>query len=363
MKKIRVDLKEKGYDIIVGSGILGSLGSRIKDMGRIDSVVAITNPCIKKLWGGGLSKFLNRNGIYLKFMEIADTEKSKSAKTALGLLNRIAVFGRSRTILIIAFGGGVVGDVAGFVASVYKRGVPYIQLPTTLLAQVDSAIGGKVALDLDAGKNLVGSFYQPRLVFSDMDFLKSLPKKQIINGLAEVVKCAIIKDAALFQFLENNISGILKLDARVLEHIVARTSLIKARIVEQDQFDRLGVRMVLNYGHTIGHAIETAGGYTKRYSHGEAVSIGMTAANFIAARLDRISEEMELRIGRLFKRAGLPTRAKGLNRKKIYEAHLFDKKFSGGRNLFVLPEGIGKAAFAENVSMDLVKKAIDMVCG
>jgi len=363
MRSIRVHLKEKGYDIVVGSGIIGSFGNLLNTLDCGNYAVIVTNPSIKRLWGRRVSGSLKKSGIGVRFEGIADTEKSKSIKTAFSLLNKIAGEGKSKRLFIIAFGGGVVGDLAGFVASIYKRGVPYVQLPTTLLAQADSAIGGKVAIDLKVGKNLAGAVYQPRLVFSETDFLKSLPKRQIVNGLAEIIKCAVIKDPQLFEFLEKNLDKLLVLDKSSTGQAIAAASRIKAQAVEQDEFDKLGVRVMLNYGHTIGHAIETASGYSKKYFHGEAVSIGMAAAAFISSELGIIPQPDFERILRLLENSGLPVIAEGVAPRRIYEAHLYDKKFSGGKNRFVLPAGIGRVKIVEGVPDKLIKKAIGLVCG
>lgn len=362
MKQIRVGLKKRGYDIVIGSAALGSLGRLLKKAGCDGAAMIITNPSIKKLWGKKIASSLKNSGIEATFLEIADTEKSKSIATSLNLLNKISSSSRSKKVFIIALGGGVIGDVGGFVASIYKRGTPYIQMPTTLLAQVDSAIGGKVAIDLKVGKNLAGAFYQPRLVISDTAFLSTLPKRQIANGLSEVIKCAVIKDPFLFNFLERNLSRILRLDKSGVEYVISKTSAIKARLVEKDEYDRLGIRIALNYGHTIGHAIEAASGFSKRYTHGEAVSIGMAAANFMSVQRGLLSEPVSQRIQRLLEKTGLPVKVKGVDPRKIYDAHLHDKKFTGGKNRFVLISGIGKVRIVEGISEKLVKKAIAAVC-
>ena len=363
MKTIKVHLKEKSYSIIVGKNILGSFGNYLKNLKIGDHAIVITTPIIKKIWGKDLSGLLHRDGFDVKFHEIADTEKSKSAQACLKLLNRIAVYGRSKKIFIIAFGGGVVGDLAGFTASVYKRGIPYVHLPTTLVAQVDSSIGGKVAIDLTVGKNLIGAFYQPRLVFSEIEFLKTLPPREIKNGLSEIIKYGVINNRPLFEFLENNLERVLKLEKKPIEFIVSLSSQIKARVVERDEFDRLGVRAVLNYGHTIGHAIEAGSGYSKNYTHGMAISVGMIAANFIARELGLLSDEEYGRIDNILRRAGLPTRVKGIAPDKIYEAHFYDKKFRDSKNRFILPLRVGKVRIVENIPQRLIRKTIAFICG
>jgi 3-dehydroquinate synthase len=362
MKKIHVGLKKRGYDVVIGNGVVASMGRFLKKAGCEGSAIIITNPAIKRYWGIKVASVLKKSGIEASFLEIPDTEKSKSIATSLKLLNRLTLKAKSKKIFIVALGGGVVGDVAGFVASIYKRGVPYIQVPTTLLAQVDSAIGGKVAIDLKAGKNLAGAFYQPRLVLSDTAFLSTLPKRQILNGLSEIIKSAVIKDPALFKFIENNLKRILRLDKAATARIISRTSAIKARLVEKDEYDRLGIRIALNYGHTIGHAIEAASGFSKKYMHGEAISVGMTAANFIAVKLGLLSKAISRRITRLLENAGLPTKARGIDPKKVYAAHLHDKKFIGAKNRFVLISGIGRVTIEERIPAKLIKEAIAAVC-
>lgn len=363
MKVIKVDLKERRYDVIVGENILRNFGKSLKrlDMGR--DAIFITNPTINKYWGKRVGQILKAEGFKTNFIEVPDTEKSKSAGGAFRLLNQIAEYGKSRKLFITAFGGGVVGDLGGFVASVYKRGVPFVQLPTTLVAQVDSAIGGKVAIDLAVGKNLIGSFYQPRIVFSETEFLSTLSRKQIRNGLSESIKYGVIKDNALFEFIDRNVKRALMADLKTLEFIVCRASQIKAKIVERDEFDNKGSRAILNYGHTIGHAIEAAAGYSKRYAHGMAISAGMAAANFISNKMGLLTSAESQRIGMLLEKAGLPTKVKGVLAKEIYGAHLYDKKFIGRKNRFVLPVKIGEAKIFEDIPERFVREAIGLICG
>jgi 3-dehydroquinate synthase len=273
------------------------------------------------------------------------------------VIKELARFDQKKKVFIIAFGGGVVGDLAGFVASVYKRGINYVQIPTTLLAQVDSAIGGKTAVDLDLGKNLVGAFYQPRLVFSEVSFLKSLDMTQLRCGMAEVIKYAVIKDRKLFNFLENKYPLILRKNPAALETIIYACSRIKAKIVTHDEKEVSGLRSILNFGHTIGHAIEAASGY-KGYNHGQAVSLGMLVAVDLSKKLGLIDLNSALRIRSLIKLYGLPLRLKGVKVDRIIRAHYHDKKFSGKENKFVLTGGIGKPRIVRNIKLDLIKEAI-----
>ena len=260
---------------------------------------------------------------------------------------------------MVALGGGVTGDVAGYVASIYKRGIPYIQIPTTLLAQVDSAIGGKTAIDLPSAKNLVGSFYQPRIVISDIRFLNTLGKRVAISGLGEIIKYGIIEDRRLFVYLEKNIRRIRRFDRDSLEHIICRSSAIKARIVEKDEYDKKGTRARLNFGHTIGHAIESACGYSKQYYHGEAVGIGMITASMIAARKGMLKEDALRRIIGLVKKAGLPTAiSRKISMAKIMKAQRYDKKIIHGVNRFVLPLDIGRVKICENIPERLIRAVI-----
>ncbi len=261
MNSIRVNLKERYYDIIPGKHILAQSGRLIRGLNLGRDVYIITNASIKDRYGAILEKSLTNAGFKSKFTQVLDSEKSKSLETAYSVINDLANYDKKKQICVIAFGGGVIGDLAGFIASIYKRGIPYIQIGTTLLAQVDSSIGGKTAVDLKTGKNLVGSFYQPKLVISDVSLLETLDLRQLRSGLAEVIKYGIIKDPVLFKYLENNsnvIAGDL-IKTLNLEFIISRCARIKAKVVEQDEKEKKGIRTILNFGHTIGHAIEAEG--------------------------------------------------------------------------------------------------------
>ena len=358
MKKIRVHLKERSYDILIGAGLLKKAGSYIKKLGIGGDAVVITNKEILRLYRRSLEASLKKCAFTVKFETVPDSEKAKSSPTALKLISRIAAYDRRRSLFIIAFGGGVVGDLAGFVAATYKRGIPYVQIPTTLLAEVDSAIGGKTAIDLNIAKNLVGAFYQPKLVISDISFIETLPVRQIRNGLAEIIKYAVIEDPRLFAFLEKNFNKILLGDRAALEYVIARSSAIKARAVEADEYDKTGVRAVLNFGHTVGHAIEAASSYSSGYNHGEAIAVGMIAACDMALKLKLIARRDEERIRSLIRRVGLPDRIKGLSLSKIYGALMHDKKFTAGRMRLVLPISIGRVKVAEGVGAKIVKDAV-----
>ncbi|MDP2831373.1 MAG: 3-dehydroquinate synthase, partial [Candidatus Omnitrophota bacterium] len=351
------NLGKRSYSIVIGGGILDQLGAYLKKMDIGADAFIISNAFLKNKYGAKLSQVLSGNGFNCYFKLVADSEKSKSIQTASAVIKELAKFDQEKKVFIIAFGGGVVGDLAGFVASVYKRGIHYIQIPTTLLAQVDSAIGGKTAVDLDLGKNLVGTFYQPRLVFSEVNFLKSLDIMQVRCGMAEVIKYAVINDPKLFNFLENKYQEVLQRNPAALEIIINACSRIKAGIVTQDEKEASGLRSILNFGHTIGHAIEAAGGY-KGYNHGQAVSLGMIVAVNLSKRLGLIAVKSAVRIKNLIELYGLPVKIKGVAVAKIIRAHYHDKKFSGKENKFVLIRGIGKPTIVRNIKLDLIKEAV-----
>jgi 3-dehydroquinate synthase len=357
MKIIKVNLGKRTYNIAVGRGILRALPRHIAGIGIGKDAYIITNSFLKKSFGGLVSKILKKSDFTVRFKTVADGEKSKSFKAASEILNDLSGYDKRKRIFILALGGGVVGDLAGFVASIYKRGTPLIQVPTTLLAQVDSSIGGKTGVDLKEGKNLSGTFYQPKLVLSDTDLLNTLDKRQLRAGLAEVIKYAVIKDKQLFSYLENNLKDILKRKAVPLEFVVARSSAIKAAIVAKDETEEKGLRTILNFGHTLGHAIEAAAGF-KRYNHGEAVALGMLLACDLSKRLKLLDAGVAKRIEQLILAAGLPTKAKGLKIARIIKAYYHDKKFKGSRNRFVLIAGIGKTKIVENIPLALVKEVL-----
>ena len=357
MKIIPLNLKKRSYKIVVGAGVIKRLSkfSARLNIGRDGYVV--TNSFLKNKYGKLLSSVLKNAGYSVRFKSVADSEKSKSIAVASAVIKDLSTYDLKKRLVLFAFGGGVIGDLCGFVASVYKRGVPYIQVPTTLLAQVDSAIGGKTAVDLIQGKNLIGSYYQPRLVLSDINFLKTLNLRQIQSGLSEVIKYAVIKDAVLFNYLEKNYADILDLKPGALEFIVSRCSKIKAEIVGQDEKEEKGVRTILNFGHTIGHAIEAAAGY-RGYNHGEAVAIGMLVASDISVKSGLLDARILVGIENLIKKIGLPVKITTLTPESIIKAHYRDKKFIADKNRLVLITNIGKAKVVSGVPLEAIKEAL-----
>jgi 3-dehydroquinate synthase len=358
MKLIKLQLKKRSYNIIVGSDTIKFLGRYISRLNIGDTAYVITNAAIKNKYGKILSRTFRQYGFNLIFKLIPATEKSKSLERASSIIKDMAGCDRKAKVFIVAFGGGVIGDLASFIASIYKRGIPYINIPTTLLAQVDSGIGGKTAVDLTEGKNLVGTFYQPRLVFSDVGLLRTLNPRQIKTGLAEVIKYGVIKDPSLFVYLEEKYKDILELKPTALEFIVSRCSQIKAKVVQQDEREEKGIRTILNFGHTIGHAIEAALNY-KKYNHGEAVALGMLIASDISNKLGLLGQVVLKRIERLIGKVGLPTKIKNIPLTDIIEAHYRDKKFIGSVNRFVLIKDIGRIKIVENIPLKIIREAIE----
>ncbi len=356
--RISVNLKERSYDIFIGFNQLRSLGNFIKKLDLGNHAVIITNPKIKKLYQSKITPGLKKNNNQTTYIEIPDSEKSKSLNCLKSAIGKIVKIDIKTRLFIIALGGGVVGDLGGFIAAVYKRGIPYIQIPTSLLAQVDSSIGGKVAVDLPQGKNLLGAFYQPKMVFCDSSFLQTLNLRQLKTGLAEVIKYGIIADKQLFEFLENNYHKVFKLEKDALNYIINQSAAIKARVVSEDERETKGIRTILNYGHTIGHAIEAACGYEADYTHGEAISIGMVCAAEIAHHLNLCSLKTLGRIESMISIAGLPIHIKNVPLAKIMKTYLHDKKFIRGKNRFVLPTNIGKVEVHENIPENLIKKVV-----
>ncbi|MBU0671843.1 MAG: 3-dehydroquinate synthase [Candidatus Margulisbacteria bacterium] len=369
MAKIKVELKDRSYDIIVGSGILDELGENIKDEQLGKKIFIITDPLVNDLYGDKLRSGLK--GFTHQTLEVPCGERYKNLKMASSLYDQLVKSAAHRDSVIIALGGGVIGDLAGFVAATYMRGINLIQVPTTLLAQVDAAIGGKTGVNHSRGKNLIGAFYQPKKVYIDIQALSTLPARELRTGLAEVVKYGVIEDADFFKFLEANSHHLntkafespdtLRAALKVWQIIVAESAKIKAKVVAKDETET-GLRMILNYGHTIGHAIEALTRY-KAYNHGEAVAIGMVAAARIANRMKMINQEAVLRIVNLLEKLGLPIEVKGLSAKKIINALQIDKKVREGKVQFVLPEKIGKVVIRNNLALKTINSVLaEMGC-
>lgn len=340
MEGIRVELGERSYNIFIDSNILAGLGERLKRFELSGRCVVVSNPTVFGLHGGLVINSLEKAGFDAKVVLIPDGEEYKELLWVYYIYGELLKYRLDRKSALIALGGGVIGDITGFAASTYMRGISFIQIPTTLLAQADSSVGGKTGVNHPLGKNMMGTFYQPRLVWTDVETLKTLPGNEFAAGMAEIIKYGVIWDEGFFGFLEQNRSRILELEADALGYIIRRSCEIKAEVVSRDETEA-GLRAILNYGHTIGHAIETVTGYT-RFLHGEAVAIGMNIEARLASMLGILDKKSADRIRSLINAyklpAGMPS---DVDARKIISAMQLDKKAVEGRLKFILPEKIG----------------------
>lgn len=363
MAKVKVNLEENSYDISVGVETLPEIGSSIEEGHWGGEILIITDPLVNELYGDAVRAGLKRRN---RTIEVPRGERHKDLKEAAKLFDQLMKYKAHRDALIIALGGGVIGDLAGFVAATYMRGINYIQVPTTLLAQVDAAIGGKTAVNHPRCKNMIGCFYQPKAVFTDVKTITTLPARELRTGLAEVVKYGVIEDAEFFKFLEANAHHLntkafeekdtLRAALKLWQTIIFESTKIKARIVEKDEKES-GLRMVLNFGHTVGHAVESLTRY-RAYNHGEAVSIGMVAAALIAQKMRILDADAVQRLIELLEKIGLPCEVKSLPAAKIISAMGIDKKVIGGKFNIVLPERIGKVVVRNDVPLHHIKSAL-----
>ncbi len=367
MEKLTLALKSSHTDIYIGEEILSKLGSYLLKAKLPGRVIVISDSNVSKIYGGVVKHALRSSGLKCDVLSLPQGERTKSIEFAKKLCKSLLEMGARRDCVLLALGGGVIGDLTGFVASTYMRGVDLIQVPTTLLAQVDAGIGGKTGVNTEEAKNIIGTFYQPKIVFSDVAALITLPPKEIRNGLAEVIKYGVIADPSLFELLEKQIQH-LKLpklagakDIRPLlsiwKNIVKRSAAIKVSVVRADEREMTGKRLVLNFGHTVGHAIEALEGY-KGLSHGESVAVGMVAASRIALKLKLIKKEKAGRIEALIKAANLPAEIKGLDAEDIIAKLILDKKVRDGKIVFVLPRSIGSIVIKNDVPVRIVRQVL-----
>ena len=358
MRIVQVPLANRSYAIKVGGGWLARLGAECAQLQLGQPCAVITDFNVGKKFAQAALKSLAASGFEPVLITVPAGEKSKRIAVVEKCYDQLAAQRLERKSFIIALGGGVVGDLAGFVAATYLRGIPFVQVPTTLLAQVDSSVGGKTGVNLAAGKNLVGAFYQPQLVLCDLVALRTLPQREYISGLAEVIKYGIIYDAILFAQLERNLSKLLGRDAETLADVIARCCEIKADVVGQDETEG-GLRAILNFGHTIGHAIENSFGYGK-FLHGEAIAIGQVAAAKLSHKILGLPSGDVERIEKLFTQAGLPVKIKltSAQRQKLFTAMKLDKKVSAGEIKFVLAEKIGKVGWGQKVPQVLIEEVL-----
>jgi 3-dehydroquinate synthase len=347
LHEIFLELGSRSYPIYIETGLFDQLSIHLPKEGEI---ALVTNPIINDLYGHKIGEII---GNYNKVI-VPDGEEAKDWKELEKLLGRLLDFGLDRKSTIIAFGGGSIGDLAGFTASIYMRGIKLIQIPTTLLAMVDSSIGGKTAINHPKGKNLVGRFHQPEKVIIDPSFLSTLPERELRSGMAEVIKYGIISDSVLFRLLEEK--KLRDFTLKDKEEIIVRCVAIKTRFVENDEEDNKGIRAALNLGHTLGHAVEILSDH--EINHGEAVSMGIVAASWISKEDGYISESNYNKIITLIESYGLPTHLPNLDKKNIIKVMHRDKKAEAGQIRFVLPTGIGKTPLLKYVSTGQLTRMI-----
>jgi 3-dehydroquinate synthase len=354
---VEVQLGPRSYTIHIGRGNLSSLGDLAQTVCKASHAVIITDEHVEKPHGLSAAESLAAAGAVVDLLVVEAGEQSKSVESAAGLWNKLLELGADRKTLVVAVGGGVVGDLAGFVAATFARGLNYVQVPTSLLAQVDSSVGGKVGINLAGAKNMVGAFWQPAAVLVDTALLATLPEREYRAGLAEVVKYGVILDAEFFGYLESHASELTNREGETLRHVVARCCQLKADVVAGDEREQTGLRAVLNYGHTFCHALETVTGYDK-YLHGEAVSIGMLCASRLAERLGRVDEQFTQRQHKLLTALGLPVEFPAVDHRAVLTAMSHDKKTEHGQLRFVLPTRLGHVELVDGVGQDDVLAAL-----
>lgn len=355
MKKVDIDVGTASYEVRIGNGLLERTGLWMKELGYGGRAVIISDDTAYGLHAGPLRLSLINTGFDVTDIVVPPGEEHKTLETAETLYGELAGASTERTTPVFALGGGVIGDMAGFVAATYLRGLPLVQIPTTLLAQVDSSVGGKTAVDYGGYKNMIGSFYQPRLVIADTDTLRTLPDIEYVNGLGEVIKHAAIRNALFFEFLEKNMTLILSKDEAILQAVVADNVRIKADVVSKDERET-GIREILNYGHTIGHAVETVSGF--KLKHGQAVALGMVAAARLSSRMGVLPPVDVARLEDLVAAAGLPVHFPDIDRRAVLAAMKKDKKVRLDKIRFVLLRTLGHAFMSEDVDMSLVEEVI-----
>jgi 3-dehydroquinate synthase len=360
MQEIMVGLGDRAYPVLIGPGLVARAGELIGGYLKQPRMAVVTDRTVQSLHGAALSEALAERRIAVHEVVIEPGEQTKSFQGLADLSERLLALQLDRGDMILAFGGGVVGDLAGFAAAIYKRGIDFIQVPTTLLAQVDSSVGGKTAIDTAQGKNLVGAFHQPRLVLADLDVLATLPDRQMRAGYAEVVKYGLLGDFGFFEWLEANGAAVLARQPQALERAVARSVQMKADIVSEDERETSGRRALLNLGHTFGHALEAETGFGEALLHGEAVALGCAMAFRFSARQGLCSGQEAERAAAAIRAAGLPARLADIGAgpypaERLLQHMAQDKKAEQGRLNFILAEGIGRAFVARDVDAGAVR--------
>ncbi len=358
MQRIDLRLGKRGYPILIGPGLLGQ-AELLREHAGAAKLLVVTDEVVAPLWLPRLEQGLA--GRPFASCVLPGGESQKTLGNVAAIIDALVAARLNRDGLVLALGGGVIGDIAGFAAASYQRGIAFVQLPTTLLAQVDSAVGGKTGVNHPGGKNLIGAFHQPNAVITDTDTLSTLPDRELRAGFAEIVKAALVADAAFFEWLESNAARVLVRNADALEHAIRRACEIKAAIVAEDEREE-GRRAVLNLGHSFGHAIETGAGYG-RVLHGEAVAAGMVLAAELSARLGRLPGADALRVRELLSRSGLPVDPPRLGRAKMLELMGMDKKVAGGRLRLILLDAIGKPVVSADYAQDTLETLLEERAG
>ena len=354
MTSVAIRTGRSQYDVLVGSALLETAGSTIANALRGPSCAIISDANVAPLFADRLTASLTSAGLHPTLITLPAGEKSKTLEQAGFICDQMVAIGLDRQSFVVGLGGGVIGDISGFVAAIYHRGIPHVQVPTTLLAMVDSSIGGKTGVNTRDGKNLLGAVHHPSLVIADVHVLKTLPRRELNQGFAEIIKHAIIADAGMFDTLGN-------VDMENLEPLIRRNIEIKSAVVAKDELDLTGERAVLNFGHTVGHAIERAGDYGE-FLHGEALSLGIVAACTISVKKAGFSKNQRDAVIERLAAFNLPTHLpENFPRAKIFAALPFDKKFEGGKIRFVVTPSIGSARIASNVTMEDIREAVEQL--
>lgn len=341
---IPVSLGARSYEIRVKRGLLGEVGQSLAQLGFSGKVAVVTDRSLAKLHAPGVVRSLKRSGFQTHEMVLPTGERAKTLRGVSSILDALVKARFERGSVLLALGGGVVGDVAGFAASIYVRGIPYVQVPTTLVSQVDSSVGGKTGVNHPLGKNLIGTFHQPHGVLIDPDTLSTLPRREWVAGLAEVIKYGMIADEEFFAYLERHMAALLTMENGPVVHVITRSCQIKASVVSQDERES-GLRRILNYGHTVGHALESLGGYRKLI-HGEAVAIGMVHEAELSKSMGYGFDDTVTRLRQLVRQAGLPEVLSSVTGSALWGAMQRDKKVKDGEIHCVLPEGVGRVVIA-----------------
>jgi 3-dehydroquinate synthase len=361
MRTIRVELGERSYSVIVGGGTLRHLGPSMRASGLDGRALLVTEPRVAGLHGGPAADSLRSAGFEVTPAGLPEGESAKTLEAVASLVDRMIAAAIPRSAVLVALGGGALSDAAGFAAATYHRGIAHVLVPTTLLAQADASVGGKVAVNRGPAKNVMGAFHQPRLVVCDTALLETLPEEEFRSGIPEIVKHAVIGDPALFGILEERLGAILARDASALEEIVARSIAVKARIVASDERDR-GLRAALNFGHTFAHAVESAEGFRHR-RHGEALSVGIVAACRLSVRVGLLAASEALRIEGLLARFGLPVRAADLGADTVLNRLIYDKKAEFEEPRFVLTSGVGDVRVGARIERFLLEEVAREIFG